>query len=397
MFRTRFLTEARLACVSCFLLVATNLAHASLTDGLIHYWPLDEAGGAVAHDVAGTNDGLLLNWRSGETSWVPGKYGNALDFGTNPQGNDNVVQTADPIVSDEYTLSFFLQTRFDNQKVNPRIMGPASHYWLLINQEFGKGVGFYYDHGGTVLQDAHPPVIGQWEHYALTLNRTTGKSTIFRDGFAVATGTAPDYVRAYPDGPWNFGHPGDPTHHDGRDALSGLLDEVRIYDRVLSPDEIIVLSGIATSGDFDRNGVLDAADIDALTRAARSGQNPAQFDVNADGKVDQSDRRIWVVERMTTYFGDANLNGQFGTEDLVHAFLRGKYNVPDALDVSWEDGDWNGDGIFDSSDLVTAFQDGGYEIGPRPIIVVVPEASSMILSAIGLLSTLMLCRRRHVR
>lgn len=110
--------------------------------------------------------------------------------------------------------------------------------------------------------------------------------------------------------------------------------------------------------------------------------------------MDEGDRRTWVVERMTTYFGDSNLNGRFGTEDLVHAFLRGKYNVHDALDISWEDGDWNGDGIFDSSDLVTAFQDGGYELGPRPIIVVVPEASSMILSAIGLLSILMLFRRR---
>lgn len=73
MFHARFLTDVRFACVSCLLLVITNLAHASVTDGLIHYWPLDEAGGAVAQDVAGNNDGLILNWRSGEATWVPGK------------------------------------------------------------------------------------------------------------------------------------------------------------------------------------------------------------------------------------------------------------------------------------------------------------------------------------
>jgi hypothetical protein len=72
----------------------------------------------------------------------------------------------------------------------------------------------------------------------------------------------------------------------------------------LSPDEVIILSGIAASGDFDDNGVLDVVDIDALTRAVRSGQNPAEYDINADGKVDQEDRRVWVVERKTTFFGD---------------------------------------------------------------------------------------------
>ena len=38
-------------------------------------------------------------------------------------------------------------------------------------------------------------MIGKWEHYAVTLNRTTGKSTIFRDGFPVATGSAPTTQR----------------------------------------------------------------------------------------------------------------------------------------------------------------------------------------------------------
>jgi hypothetical protein len=359
------------------LLIAATSADAALTDGLIHYWPLDEVGGAIAHDTVGANDALLLNWAAAEPRWVSGKQGNALDFGTHPLGNDNVLKTADEIVFDEYTVSFFLQTRHDSEKVNPRIFGPTNHYWMVLNQEFGKGVGFYYDHGNSTLQDQTPPVIGKWEHYALTLNRTTGRSTIFRDGFPVATGSAPHYATEYPVGPWNFGHPGDPARHDGRDALSGLLDEIRIYNRILSPDEIIVLSGIATAGDLDHNGVLDVRDIDALTRAVRSGQNPAEYDINADGKVDQEDRRVWVVERKTTYFGDADLDGKFGTGDLVFVFFRGKYNVANAVDVSWQDGDWNGDGVFDSGDLVGAFQDGGYEMGPRAAIADVPEPSSM--------------------
>ena len=205
------------------ILVVASTCRGGISDGLIHYWPFDEIAGVTAHDTVGGNDGLLVNWSASEPRWVTGKQGNALDFGTNSIGNDNVVVTTDPIVSDEYTISFFLQTRFDPEKVNPRIIGPTSHYWLVVSQEFGKGVGFYYDHGNTTLQDSNPPVIGAWEHYALALDRTTGRSTIFRDGFPVATGMAPNYAKNYPAGPWSFGHPGNPATHDGRDAGKWLV------------------------------------------------------------------------------------------------------------------------------------------------------------------------------
>ncbi len=384
--------RARMSVCSFLLAVATSSADAAITDGLVHYWPLDQVGDNQAPDLVGGNHGLLVNWNAGEPRWVPGKQGEALDFGAE-SFSDHAVVTSAPIVLDQYTISFFLKARFDPETSNSRIIGPESQHWVLINNEFGKGIGFYHDHGNNKVQDQHPPAIDKWEHYAVTLDRGTGQSTIFRDGFPVATGTAPDYARGTPVGAWVFGHAGDLT--DNRDTVMGVLDEIRIYNRILSPDEIIVLSDIATSGDFDRNGVLDASDIDALTRAVRSGQNPAQYDINTDGKVDQEDRRVWVAQRKTTYFGDADLNGEFGTGDLVHAFLRGKYNSASAVDVSWEDGDWNGDGVFDSGDLVAAFQDGGYEMGPRPQAVPVPEPSSLVVLTIGLLGMGQLRRRKR--
>ncbi len=375
--------------------VVASTCRGDITDGLIHYWPFDEMGGVTAHDAVGGNDGLLVNWSLVEPRWVTGKQGNALDFGSDPMGDDNVVVTTGPIVSDEYTISFFLQTRFDPEKVNSRIIGPTSHYWLVVNQESGKGVGFYYDHGNSTLQDSSPPVIGEWEHYALTVDRTTRRSTVFRDGFPVATGLVPNYVKDYPAGPWSFGHPGDPATHDGRDALSGLLDEIRIYNRILSPDEVIVLSGIAASGDFDGNDILDVRDIDALTQAVRSGQNPAEYDINADGTVDQEDRLVWVVERKGTFFGDANLDRRFDTSDLVHVFIRGQYEKSSIANASWQDGDWNGDGLFDSSDMIAAFVAGGYEHGPRTVVATVPEPMGWLLWLIGL--PVLLFHRRTCR
>jgi hypothetical protein len=142
-------------------------------------------------------------------------------------------------------------------------------------------------------------------------------------------------------------------------------------------------------GDYDGNGVLDAADIDALSAEVRSSTNLAKFDLNADSLVNQEDRRVWVDELRKTYFGDSDLNGEFNSRDLVFVFQAGQYEDGAAGNSNWATGDWNGSGDFESGDFVMAFQAGGYEKGPRAAVAAVPEPSSLgtILIAIGALAS----------
>ncbi len=128
-------------------------------------------------------------------------------------------------------------------------------------------------------------------------------------------------------------------------------------------------------GDFDRNGLLDAADIDLLSAEVRAGNNRPEFDLDGDGNVDEADRTVWVNELRSTYFGDANLDGEFNTADFLAVFQAGEYE--DAIDgnSSWATGDWNGDSEFESGDFVTAFRSGGFEKGPRQAVGAVPEPS----------------------
>jgi hypothetical protein len=105
------------------------------------------------------------------------------------------------------------------------------------------------------------------------------------------------------------------------------------------------------------------------------------FDVNGDTVVDQEDRRVWIKELKHTWFGDADLNGEFSSSDMVQVFAAGKYETGEL--ASWAEGDWNADGIFDSGDMVTAFADGGYEKGPRTGAVAVPEPDGWLLVALG--------------
>jgi hypothetical protein len=120
----------------------------------------------------------------------------------------------------------------------------------------------------------------------------------------------------------------------------------------------------------------------------------AAFDMNGDGSVNPEDHRVWVKDLKHTWYGDANLDGEFNSGDLVNVFQAGQYE--DAFDDNsgWTSGDWDGDADFTTSDLVYAFQDGGYEQGLRVGGAAVPEPTSSVLA---LLSGLLLAHRGRRR
>jgi uncharacterized protein YjbI with pentapeptide repeats len=162
-------------------------------------------------------------------------------------------------------------------------------------------------------------------------------------------------------------------------------------------------------GDFDANAKLDVADIEMLQSRIRGtlAQNywlpSSMFDLavqvdqvehcgepircqKPDSTVTQDDLAVWVKDFKHTYFGDANLDGEFNSADLVQVFAAGKYEATErgAFEyilnpATWSTGDWNTDGEFTTGDLVLAFQDASYEAGPREGIAVVPEPSDVAM------------------
>ena len=145
-------------------------------------------------------------------------------------------------------------------------------------------------------------------------------------------------------------------------------------------------------GDFNADGAVDAADINLLSAEARAAEpDTGKFDVNSDGAVNNSDREAWV-DIKNTWFGDANLDGEFNSGDFVQVFTAGKFESDG--EAKWEEGDWDGDGIFNTSDFVTAFSQGGFENGPRAATATVPEPTAIGLLAIGFGSLFALRRQR---
>ena len=140
-------------------------------------------------------------------------------------------------------------------------------------------------------------------------------------------------------------------------------------------------------GDFDGDGILTVNDIDRLTQEVLNQSHRSEFDITGDGFVDSADRTRWVVELFATHFGDANLDGQFGTADLIVVFQAGQYEDHLKMNSTWSTGDWNGDAEFNSADLVLVFQNGAFEKGAAETPQAVAEPTGGVLMyAIVLLS-----------
>ena len=134
----------------------------------------------------------------------------------------------------------------------------------------------------------------------------------------------------------------------------------------------------AQPGDFDLDELVDVMDVELLGRSIREKKHDLRFDLTDDQLVNLDDLTTWVHALKNTWFGDANLDGEFNTSDLIEVFQAGKFETSEA--ATWNAGDWDADGQFGTGDLIAAFQDGGFEMGQRvQRVAIVPEPSSLLL------------------
>ena len=87
-------------------LVSMAIGIGSADAGLVAHWKLNEGSGATAEDSMGHNDGTL----NGSPSWVPGKFGNAVNFSGSADyvniGDNSSLQT-----TGDLTISLWLKPR----------------------------------------------------------------------------------------------------------------------------------------------------------------------------------------------------------------------------------------------------------------------------------------------
>jgi hypothetical protein len=178
----------------------------------------------------------------------------------------------------------------------------------------------------------------------------------------------------------------------------GVMQETHLMTIVSSSFESGYVDGVLdflsvtplsdVPGDFNGNGILDAADIDLLSEQVRAGSNDPLYDLNADTLVNDLDRKVWVHDLKGTFFGDTDLDGAFNSADLVQVLASGQYEDTIDLNSTWLTRDWDGDGDFTCGDLVVALADGGYEAGAAAV----PEPAGVVLAMTA--AALVAIRRR---
>jgi len=208
------------------LLIGISSAQAQLA----HHWKLDEntAGGdAIAIDSVGGLNGDIQGAQS-----VPGKAGNALSF----DGSDDVVTIDNFVPPPQGTIVFWINPALAKSK--ERIFGAGGDYevWLRGNGELKNEL---FDNGSSTTGTGPGALnANEWSHIATTYDSTTTMVEIHLDGELWVAGMAEV--------------PSTPTqttlllgHRAGAAAgehYGGLLDDLRIYDRVLSEAEIKALA-----------------------------------------------------------------------------------------------------------------------------------------------------------
>ena len=181
----------------------------------------------------------------------------------------------------------------------------------------------------------------------------------------------------------------------------------------------------ATPADFDGDGNVDLADLNALTAEANLATGlavppaGAKFDLSNDDIVDSTDLDQWLADAATIngldspYLGgDANLDGDVdvwvldgsGDAQLLSA------NLGTTSGAVWGDGDFNGDGDVDvwaadgsgdaqtlSSNLPYLSSNGQTTFVPATVIVPEPSTIAMLvgLGLLGLLRLIGFVRRRN--
>lgn len=224
-------------------------APATLDEGLVLYFPFDtDAGGTVVDRSGVGNDGIVY----GATFSINGRSGGAYFFdGT----DDSIIVPEDPTlnVPDHFSLSaFFKVTDYVEQRpilqwFDIKTGKPGVHMWTGTTgyQWQGRGTGAHLcgidgveDNLDRVISVDDPPA-NEWHHLVVTYDRLSSTGQLFLDGQLLKTQNMGSF----------FPQMSYPLYIGACPGLTiipevkfyGLLDEIRIYNRVITAEEVAEL------------------------------------------------------------------------------------------------------------------------------------------------------------
>ena len=340
--------------------------------GPIAHWQLDETSGTEAFDYAGGHHGEVLKG----ATWNPaGQINGALEF----DGVDDHVEVPhDDALSltSAFTISAWIYNQSSSFSGSYRIVSKeptGSNAGVWLSTQAGS---FWMGIGGNFFS---PPIsleVDRWYHVAGSFDDATDQMAMYVNGVRVlgesTTATiAPNTDPLIIGGNW-----------EGFKFWHGLLDDVRIYDRMLTADEVAALAA-SGGGGGGGSGTCDATIADDFQTGTYTGSSgtadwaSAWEEFNDDGDPRSGDERIELVGDNYDLRVQDN---DGGGEGVTRAFsLSGATNVRLSFDY-WREGldrtsDYvaleispNGGGSWIEIDRFAGPEnDGGYQLATHDI------------------------------
>ena len=225
-------------CLSVVLLltvapVVMSIGPVEFLDGLVLYHSYDEGKGDTAEDLSGNDhEGVIDN-----PEWVDGKFGTALLFGG--QGSDVFVTVESTPELNVDACTFMAWINAEHWDGVRQIVGKSVHGGCGGRVQYGlfSEAGVFKvrleTEGGRADISTDLPDTDKFVHVAFT--NDTDKTKIYFDGEEVVEGDTPGTLNANED-PWRVGQDCDRANY----VFAGIIDEVRLWNRALSEDEINV-------------------------------------------------------------------------------------------------------------------------------------------------------------
>jgi len=207
-------------------------------NGLVGYWSMDDGFGSTTTDFSGRgNHGALTNMTAED--WVTGKRGKALDF---DGSNDYVLitNTSSTELTADFTISAWIYPTSLYHTNYPTIISKRNSgnfdnmdWELFYYASPNADIEFWFGGAGSVtLASGIRPPVNQWS--MITVTRSGSSFTFYNNGVFASSGNS---GVAMPEGD-NIRIGSLEAALTLEDYFAGKIDEVRLYNRALSADEI---------------------------------------------------------------------------------------------------------------------------------------------------------------
>ena len=302
-------------------LVSASVSQDDLLDGLVSYWKFDETSGSTATDSHGENDGDV----TGATWTSSGKINNGLSFGS---GDYVRFEDEDLKGLSSFSISLWIKPEILNNNnaniiTNWQTTGNQRGYIFSLNQ--GKpqvllsGDGTFNSDYTTISSNT----ISDDKYYHLVMTFSGGTATkIYVDGVLDGENTA-----NVPNSVFSSNEPVQINGRQTQDYVNGNIDEIAIWNRALSSDEVSALYDIQKDGlesgsypfeaeadvnvndslrvkDFRTNDFIDSFSVELVSFNETLNYNTTNGTI-AIG-IDSDDGRLWNIT-----FSSEEANGYF--------------------------------------------------------------------------------------